>query len=76
MVASAVQVASKRVLLATMRAVALTVGMALTFSRHSPDGPDREVVVDLRGWPYACTPTVQEAAPSPKSEARSLKAEV
>ena len=40
MVASVVQVA-KRALLATLRAVALTVGMALKCSR---DSPDREVV--------------------------------
>ena len=44
MVASIVQVA-KQALLATMRAVALTVGMALTFSR---DLPDPEVVSNFR----------------------------
>ena len=44
MVASVVQVA-KRALLATMRAVAFTVGMALTCSR---DSPDREVVAIFR----------------------------
>ena len=44
MVASFVQVA-KRALLATMRAVAFTVGMALTCSR---DSPDREVVSNFR----------------------------
>ena len=44
MVASVVQVA-KRALLATMRAVAFTVGMALTCSR---DSPDREVVANFR----------------------------
>ena len=44
MVASIVQVA-KQALLATMRAVALTVGMALMCSRASPD---REVVSNFR----------------------------